>query len=796
MYYSRIWWLLAIFLVTPAILQAKSTGQMSPGLQAAYDQAQHRIEVIEEKGKPTYWRAINPANSLNVDFNGKGIEVRTHSLKDDWSLSMELTQLGAPGQLKPANKPSVQIEGNRLVYDRGAIKEWYINDPSGLEQGFTLHEPLSEQQLVLQFVLNGDVQPKLIDKGMALQLTTAEGRKLRYEGLKAWDAKGQDLNATLNLKGNILQLQIAVADAAYPITIDPVIVGDNQRFMATDGTESARFGGAIAISGDTAVVGAANATGVNGDEFAGAVYIFVNDGAQWFEQAKLVVPDEQERGSFGWSVAISGDRVLVGATRVGDSKAGAAYVFTRNGTVWNQQAILTASDGAERDEFGESVAISGDTIIVGAFADDDDARNSGSAYVFTQTGNTWNEQAKLRASDPGLRKNFGSSAAIVGDTAVIGAPSFFDAQGAVYVFTRNGTAWSEQAKLQSSGSPERRLSSEDLMPDHQARIRRDSRTYFGRRIAFSGDTIVAGAAGESANSRDSGAVYVFTKNGTTWSEQAKLLADPSDKGGFGSSVALSGDTLIASGTVYDSAYLFTRSGNTWSQQGKLKPSSPPPASSLGDSLALSGNVAMVGDTGGMGERGTPRIGSVYVFDLAQDPSAGEILIDGDFADWAESQTFSDATDDGSTVNWENVWVDGNGEYLSYSYTNVGDIDQGQLYLWNIYLDVDKQLTTGYNFELLGADYLLQGKSLYQYTGTGQDWSWNYLKEVDYAASDARAELAIAKSTLNLTADASSYRALFYGTDSDGNNLDYLLIDVEAGGGSVISEAITIPDESQ
>ena len=171
----------------------------------------------------------------------------------------------------------------------------------------------------------------------------------------------------------------------------------------------------------------------------------------------------------------------------------------------------------------------------------------------------------------------------------------------------------------------------------------------------------------------------------------------------------------------------------------------------------------------------------------------QIFIDGSYDDWAGHSAYTDVIDDGVTVNWDKVWTDeGNGR-LSFSYSNVGEIDESQLYLWNIYLDTDSQSTTGYNFELLGADYLLQGKSLYQYTGTGQDWSWNYLKEVDYVVSGERAEFSIEKSILGLASDASNYRTLFYGTDPDGNNLDYLLIDVNGGGGSVVMEEITLPD---
>jgi hypothetical protein len=137
-------------------------------------------------------------------------------------------------------------------------------------------------------------------------------------------------------------------------------------------------------------------------------------------------------------------------------------------------------------------------------------------------------------------------------------------------------------------------------------------------------------------------------------------------------------------------------------------------------------------------------------------------------------------------------VDDSQGVLSFSYSNIGDIDSNQAYLWNIYLDSDNQASSGYNFELMGADYLLQGASLYRYTGTGENWSWEYLGEVDYVASGNRAELSLAKQQLGLGDEAGSYRALFYGTDASGNDLDYLLLDTNPGGAVVIMEEISAP----
>jgi hypothetical protein len=222
MYFLHIRWLFVVTLFALTTLFAESDLPVPFGLQEAYHQARQQIEVIEEKGKPTHWHAVNASNHLSVDFDGESIVA--HSLKGDWSVGMKLTQLGAPNQLKPANKPAVQILGNRITYDRGNIKEWYINDSKGLEQGFTLDKPLAREQFALQFALGGNAKPKLIDQGKALQLITPQGKKLRYEGLKAWNAKGKELKTTLHLKDKTLQLQVAVAKASYPITIDPWLV--------------------------------------------------------------------------------------------------------------------------------------------------------------------------------------------------------------------------------------------------------------------------------------------------------------------------------------------------------------------------------------------------------------------------------------------------------------------------------------------------------------------------------------------------------------------------------------------
>jgi hypothetical protein len=204
-------------------------------------------------------------------------------------------------------------------------------------------------------------------------------------------------------------------------------------------------------------------------------------------------------------------------------------VFTRTGSSWTQQAKLTATDAAAGDRFGSTVAVSGDTVIIGAPFDDGTGTDSGSGYVFTRTGSSWSQQAKLTASDAAAGDQFGNSVAVSGDTAVIGAPDDDDAaaaaasSGSGYVFARTGSSWSQQAKLTAADA-----TIADL---------------FGSAVAVAGDTAVIGAPGDGDAGFNSGSGYVFTRSGSGWSQQAKLTA-PDAAGGdyFGSAVAVSGDT--------------------------------------------------------------------------------------------------------------------------------------------------------------------------------------------------------------------------------------------------------------
>ena len=331
--------------------------------------------------------------------------------------------------------------------------------------------------------------------------------------------------------------------AAYVFVKSGATWVQQAKLTPADGGANDAFGGAVAIAGDTAVIGAVSDDDAASD--AGAAYVFVRTGTTWTQQAKLTAGDAASNDQLGMSVAIAGDTAVVGTVNENEhgDRAGAAYVFVRGGTSWSQQAKLTAADGAEADQFGISVAVSGNTAVVGAYGDDDLGMSSGSAYVFVRAGTSWSQQAKLNAADGAAIDEVGVSVAVDGDTALVGAV-FEQDRGAAYVFVRSGASWSQQAKL----------AADDAAPGDN----------FGNAVALSGNTAVIGAPSDSDLGAASGSAYVFVRSGATWSQQAKLTAsDGASVDLLGVSVALSGTTAVvgalgndARGPSAGAAYVF------------------------------------------------------------------------------------------------------------------------------------------------------------------------------------------------------------------------------------------------
>jgi len=372
------------------------------------------------------------------------------------------------------------------------------------------------------------------------------------------------------------------------------------------------FGYALAISGDTAVVGAVTADTEAGVD-AGAAYVYVRIGNDWVHQADLIPADLAAGDQFGYSVAIDGDTIVVGADWVdlpGKSNCGAAFVFVRNGTTWTQQQKLIAFDGAASDFFGVSAGISGDTVVIGAPGDNTSGgTNAGSAYVYVRQGTSWIEQDRLFASDAAANDFFsGYAVSIDGDTIVVGAINDNTAAGtdagSAYVYVRSGTSWSQEAHL---------------IPSPHAAF-----DYFGASVALSGDTIIASASSDTIAGVDAGSAFVFRRTGTTWTQEA-LLFSPVPFAGelFGWWVGLSGDRAIVGapadpnigvGSESGTAYVFERAEGIWTATAHLVPHDGAAGDDFGACVAISGTTVIVGadydDT-----IAAPNAGSVYVFDL-------------------------------------------------------------------------------------------------------------------------------------------------------------------------------------
>jgi len=381
------------------------------------------------------------------------------------------------------------------------------------------------------------------------------------------------------------------------------------------------FGDSVAVSGDTALIGAFGDD--DNGSFSGSAYVFRQDAGSpgnWVEQAKLLPTDGAEDDWFGISVSISGDTAVIGARRDDDngSDSGSAYIFRYDGSIWYQEAKLLPADGAEYDGFGIEVSISGDRAVIGASYDDDSGQSSGSAYVFRHDAGSpgnWIQEAKLVPVDGAEGDFFGNSVALSGDTAVIGAPYDSD----------QGTCGGSAYVFRYDPGPENWIQEAKLMPADGA-----AWDYFGTSVALSGDTTLIGASNDGntglgdygyGNYDGHGSAYVYRFDGSTWVEEAKLLASDATASDHFGIVAIDNDTAVIgaygnddNGAYSGSAYLFHFDGSVWAQLAKFIASDGEAEDYLGASVALSGDNTLVGASrdDGIGSYS----GSAYVFNPA------------------------------------------------------------------------------------------------------------------------------------------------------------------------------------
>ena len=380
----------------------------------------------------------------------------------------------------------------------------------------------------------------------------------------------------------------------------------HQKLFASDAEAGDRFGTALAMSGDYVVAGAPRNDGAGRN--SGAAYVFRRQGTEWVEQAKLVASDETRSDYFGISVAMDGDTALVGAHRTNEPLAdcGTVYVFERNGEIWNQTAKLSAPDPDSFAYFGFSVGLDADTAIIGATRDDEAGHNAGAAYIFVRNQFGWAPQAKLIGNNTEAEDNFGYAVDVDGDFAIATSPKN-RGSGSAYIYRREGIEWKQKR--------------------NRIRIRMipidpDGASTFGVSVDIKGETAVIGATGGNVGDAVVGAAYVFTQNEPPfWNQHTKLVAgDRSGGDKLGFAVAIGENEVIAGAPKHNAgglssgaAYIFEqREDGSWVESGKLSDGETASEDQFGVSVAISGNFAISGAQ--QDDDIAPNAGAAYIFE--------------------------------------------------------------------------------------------------------------------------------------------------------------------------------------
>ncbi len=559
------------------------------GVSAALgsDMREYHVRLTREG-----YQVENPGQKLNARFGSLGLDVQAESTH----FGMSVRGYGYGTALTPVHHVRPSAGSNRVEYRRGALTEWYVNGPLGLEQGFTLSRrpgKANGQPLRIAMDLSGDLSAAT--EGSGMKLTRNNGvTVLRYAGLTARDANGKELTASLVIEPKKLLLEIDDSAACYPVTIDPTI--QNFTLTASNVENGDEFGISVAIDGNTVVVG----TSVVGPMQEGAAYVFVKPANGWrnmTQTAALTSSDEQNGDSFGNSVAVSGNSIVVGAARAtvnGNNQQGAAYVFVKPTNGWTnmtETAKLTPSDGAPFAYFGTAIAIRGNTVVVGSPSSNSVNAGPGTAYVFVEPVNGWidmTQTAELAASDGTTFDDFGYAVSVSSSTIIVGGGQCSSGcPGTAYIFQEPANGWvdmTETAELTASNVT--------------------GPSAFASSVSISGDTAVVGDPFPDQVS--GGAVYVFVEPSGGWinmNQTAELTdGDTGSYACFGNSVSITGDVILAGDECIKAytgaAYLFLKPAGGWqnSSHFALKLSVPfrYQTDFFGSGVAISGTTGIIG----------------------------------------------------------------------------------------------------------------------------------------------------------------------------------------------------------
>jgi hypothetical protein len=548
--------------------------------------------------------------SWRVSGASPGNTVQLHLTWVDW---------GAADQRLPIPQPTVHAEQGRIEMRRPGSTEWFEAREDGLEHFWSLQAPPAfdhEGEVVLGLQMDTALHIKAEDAGKSLILRdpVTERTQLLYAGLKAWDQTNRRLPARMTVGGGgRIDLWIDDRDAQYPIVIDPLFANPST-LVGVDRARGDRFGGSVATDGHRLAVGTPvdESSGIR----SGSVSVYLYDGVQWSLEATLYPNDPTMGKQFGHSVAIDGDSLLIGAIFDFDNGAGsgAVYAFAHNGVQWSQTQKIQPGDGLTGDSFGSALALSGDTAIIGAPQTSDLGFRAGSAYVFERTLGIWAQTAELTASDGSTGDLFASSLSMSRNTLIAGAPSDDDQgldSGSVYLFEVTQGAWSEVQKIND--------------PSGQAG------DLYGTAVAIKDRTVLVGAPKTSGG----GKAFVMTRRQGVWSLHQELISvDIAADHRFGSAVGISGGWAVIGAPDYTgpannqgASVIFARSGSAWNQVDIFTGGSN--QDQFGSALAVADRVVFIGapnDGNGTGiDAGTVHRIDVGPFSLmASDPSSGQV----------------------------------------------------------------------------------------------------------------------------------------------------------------------------
>jgi hypothetical protein len=603
------------------------------GVWQAFAKARHQVEPIDvDQDGYKYW-AQNPGSQMRMRFGDKGLLIEPGREDEEWHLNMRLTGYGQDGAMLSLPVAGIESSGDRVSFKRGTVEEWYINKPGGLEQGFTLPQPdgfSADKPLLLSLALGGDLHVDWRTPGQDVGFHTATGElAFSYSKLRAFDAKGQALTATLALLDDELQIQInAGQQTAWPITVDPVFANESMLSPPVNFSAGDKLGYSVSVyyvdeqptpiyTNDWVVLGAPYDDCVAGPD-CGAVYVFrilMSNNTYSGYWDTLTASDRAPGDHFGHAVSLADNRLVIGAPAK-NGNSGEAYLFGYY-TSWYESTKLSGftstagypSEVDADDFFGWSVSTDGIKVVVGAKGDEEGASEylNGAAYIitFTSTSPYYEFQDRLNSNSGSTGGDeFGYSVSISGETVAVGAPGFESAY--VYLYDTDDLSWKLDKTI---SAPSDALG-------------------FGTAVAFSGTSVDSLVVGAPTTDSGKGNAYAYMRKTSgkkgildkyPWDSPTGLgtIFTPPAAAAFGEAVAIHG-TYIAIGApgAYSGdgrVYIFGLVSGGWGYSRTLSSGDGIPGGLFGSSVAMYQNRIIVGTPADTCFDGSAGCGSAYLY---------------------------------------------------------------------------------------------------------------------------------------------------------------------------------------